>query len=383
MPNAWFVQVMGEQIGPLSDDQLREMVAKKQLTPDDSIRKGTSVNWVPASRVRGLFDQAAVSNAVPIGTKSSGPLLDGTTTISGDELDKVLGIKSPPPLPTGAANSADFRNSNSDPPLEQTSEFRSLISCPDCGKRISPNANNCPNCGHSFFRPNRSIAIALAWLLGGIGVHKFYLRKPNDGLFALLFCWTFIPAIFAIVEGFQYLSMDDESFVRKFGAVPYTGTSITTNRYQIGSKKSDSTNRRWLIWAVVGFVLLLMVIGALSDHSSRQNYDSGNSSIVSPNNRTRLLDKTAVEWQSASYEDKYATCELALIALWRGNTLRPHVQSKIGSVSDLAPYTRELVVCVDAATRRDPDPVKNQQIFRDVKVHQIIAAGVVTMGWGD
>jgi hypothetical protein len=39
------------------------------------------------------------------------------------------------------------------------------------------------------------MAIILALLLGGIGVHKFYLDKPGAGIFYLLLCWTFIPVI--------------------------------------------------------------------------------------------------------------------------------------------------------------------------------------------
>lgn len=40
-----------------------------------------------------------------------------------------------------------------------------------------------------------------AFLLGGFGVHKFYAGKVGLGIVYLLFCWTFIPAIIALVEG--------------------------------------------------------------------------------------------------------------------------------------------------------------------------------------
>ena len=96
------------------------------------------------------------------------------------------------------------------------------MECPDCQKRISPNASVCPNFGHALIRPSRSTAIALAWLFGGIEVQKFYLRQPGDGIAALLFCWTLIPALFALIEGFQYLSMDDETSIRKFGSAAGT-----------------------------------------------------------------------------------------------------------------------------------------------------------------
>ncbi len=60
----------------------------------------------------------------------------------------------------------------------------------------------------------RSTAGILALLLGGIGIHHFYLDRPVAGLLNILFCWTFIPAILAIVTAIQYFSMTDDNFNR-------------------------------------------------------------------------------------------------------------------------------------------------------------------------
>ncbi len=40
----------------------------------------------------------------------------------------------------------------------------------------------------------------LALLLGGLGVHKFYAGHVGLGLLYLLFCWTGIPSVIALVE---------------------------------------------------------------------------------------------------------------------------------------------------------------------------------------
>ena len=55
----------------------------------------------------------------------------------------------------------------------------------------------------------------LALLLGGFGVHKFYLGKIGMGILYLVFCWTYIPALVSFVEGIIYLCLSDENFSRK------------------------------------------------------------------------------------------------------------------------------------------------------------------------
>lgn len=98
--------------------------------------------------------------------------------------------------------------------------------CAECGAVIRKAAEICPKCGvrQSFagtgMSPSghsRVAAAIFALLLGGLGVHKFYLGKAGQGILYLLFFWTFIPAIVAFVEGILYLTMSDAEFAAKFG----------------------------------------------------------------------------------------------------------------------------------------------------------------------
>lgn len=50
----------------------------------------------------------------------------------------------------------------------------------------------------------------LALFLGGIGVHKFYAGYSGQGVFFLLFCWTFIPQIIALIDGISALTKKGE-----------------------------------------------------------------------------------------------------------------------------------------------------------------------------
>lgn len=64
---------------------------------------------------------------------------------------------------------------------------------------------------------SKGAAIAWAWLLGGLGAHKFYLGQPVWGILYLLFCWTGIPSILGFIEGLNYLFMSEATFYRRYG----------------------------------------------------------------------------------------------------------------------------------------------------------------------
>lgn len=64
----------------------------------------------------------------------------------------------------------------------------------------------------------KSTAAVLAFLLGGVGVHKFYLGQTFQGLLYLFFCWTLLPALIAFVECIIYLTMNEHEFNRRYNS---------------------------------------------------------------------------------------------------------------------------------------------------------------------
>lgn len=95
--------------------------------------------------------------------------------------------------------------------------------CHKCGDVIFRDAVICPKCGvpqgSSYPSGKNKVTAGLfAILLGGLGVHKFYLGKTGMGLLYLLFCWTLIPAIAGLIEGILYLTSSDTDFERKYAA---------------------------------------------------------------------------------------------------------------------------------------------------------------------
>ena len=114
-------------------------------------------------------------------------------------------------------------------PTVQTAQAVGLsnnqVFCRGCGAVIHESAPTCPKCGAqqranaglSFTSGrNRTTAAILGILLGGLGVHKFYLGSNLLGFFYLIFCWTFIPGIIGLIEGIYYLTLSDDEFNKKY-----------------------------------------------------------------------------------------------------------------------------------------------------------------------
>ena len=103
--------------------------------------------------------------------------------------------------------------------------------CFECGAVIRLKAEICPKCGVRQLPPpslspvgrttasgrNKFVAALMGILLGGIGLHKFYLGQAGWGVVYLVFCWTFSPALVGLIEGIGFLLMSEETFARKYG----------------------------------------------------------------------------------------------------------------------------------------------------------------------
>lgn len=112
--------------------------------------------------------------------------------------------------------------------FKKTSMENTTKECKYCGEEILIKAIKCKHCGEMLtITPGKTAKITktdkdktlaglLALFLGGLGVHKFYLGENKNGFIYLLFCWTYIPAIFGLVEGIQMLTMSKEKFINKY-----------------------------------------------------------------------------------------------------------------------------------------------------------------------
>jgi TM2 domain-containing membrane protein YozV len=60
------------------------------------------------------------------------------------------------------------------------------------------------------------VAGILGILLGGFGVHKFYLGYTKEGIIQLLLSFVCVGGIIGIIEGIIYLTKSDEEFVATY-----------------------------------------------------------------------------------------------------------------------------------------------------------------------
>lgn len=63
---------------------------------------------------------------------------------------------------------------------------------------------------------NKSFATFIAFFFGIFGYQKFYLGRTEQGIYSIMFCWTFIPIITGIVDYVKLEKMSDEEFDEKF-----------------------------------------------------------------------------------------------------------------------------------------------------------------------
>lgn len=100
--------------------------------------------------------------------------------------------------------------------------------CPNCGRLIDEAAEICPLCGVRVIparqpavrqgKYDRIAAGVFALCLGGVGAQKFYLGYVGQGILCILFSWTGIPSIIALIDGITFLCMSDAEFDARFNS---------------------------------------------------------------------------------------------------------------------------------------------------------------------
>jgi TM2 domain-containing membrane protein YozV len=158
MASEWYYSHGGQRHGPVSSDQLKELVASGKLRADDLIWKEGMDNWMPAGKSKKLFP--------------------GT------------------PAAAGPASAAPARMGDVD---------------------HAPAAGMPPDISYK-----KLAAGLTAIQVGSLGVHKFILGRNTAGLITLLVTLlgcgvgAIVMVVIGMMEGIQYLRMTDEEFYERY-----------------------------------------------------------------------------------------------------------------------------------------------------------------------
>jgi len=100
MSEEWYYMSNGQQQGPISAIALRQMAAVGMLLPEDMVTKSGMASWVPASRVKGLFQVPAQVSPSTAATPASVPSNQSQPQSPSNSTNSINQF--PPPLPSNS-----------------------------------------------------------------------------------------------------------------------------------------------------------------------------------------------------------------------------------------------------------------------------------------
>ncbi len=161
MQKEWYWGNQQAPSGPVTLDQLRELVVNGGIKPNDLVGKHGVENWIPANKVEGLFPYSG--NIVPPQPSSDLDsieiLEDGPTAapISGNDSIEIIEDSEPPGLPQAPSSDEPQSHAQSPPAEEEQAEglFSSASSklsgfwgkAKEKINEVTQSGNSCEDCG--------------------------------------------------------------------------------------------------------------------------------------------------------------------------------------------------------------------------------------------
>lgn len=256
----YYVRVRGRIQGPFTIEQLKAMRQRGQFSRAYEV-SSDQITWITAGKLDSIFasarpsaqtitdcsaeapeDAVEVMPTIPIpatptkptwyytvGEEQYGPvsLLELRRLVaSGEVIETDLVWKEGMPDWRAVRDAKEIKGTTSSEPKMGRNRQAGINQafCYACGTAIDTRAELCPECGVRQLNKNdpeksRVTVAILALFVGGLGIHRFYLGGTSNvvlGIIYLIFCWTFIPAIVALIEGIYFLCISDATFQTRY-----------------------------------------------------------------------------------------------------------------------------------------------------------------------
>lgn len=148
---------------------------------------------------------------------------------------------------------------------------------------------------------SRSALLWLTFLLGAFGAHKFYLGQKRLGLLYLVFFWTFIPGIIALIEWVYMLTLNQAAFNAKYNYVEIMDADAAS----ISASKSKAT-RAALVTAIVllSFIAIVLIFGGKVESKDTNQLES-----AAPQSTAILEEKTQEQLNAEKVDAIIPKCD--------------------------------------------------------------------------
>lgn len=149
----------------------------------------------------------------------------------------------------------------------------------------------------------------LAFFLGGIGIHRFYLRQNGKGVLYLLFCWTFIPALISLIDVIGLAVMSEDRFNAKYNREIYLQAQGVANMMGVNTSQLMQTvdaGVRANNAKIAGYAYIPANVQGKGVQLLESVHIIGNTSKIDTlKGRYQFTEKLYDEMISASYKPRY------------------------------------------------------------------------------
>lgn len=234
MNQEWYYSVGGDRQGPVAAAELKKLAETGTLKPTDLVWKDGMADWAPAKSIKGLF-AAGAGTPAPAASKSGEQAAARQRTDEADaddrpsrrprrDEDEDEGDRPSPrrrrdeddedDRPSGRVRRREPDDEDDDRPVRRRRDEDE----DEDDDRPRRKRGRVPEDVSS----KKMVAGILGILIGGLGIHKFYLGMTGAGLTMLLVtvltCGMggMVMGIIGLVEGIMYLIKSDEDFYQTY-----------------------------------------------------------------------------------------------------------------------------------------------------------------------